>query len=337
MSLRPFSVLFLSLLLGLAACGGGGESAQAPADPIEQVPDTPGLREAVKEARTPDPASFPPAEGKTLQQIADLVRSGPQAALATSVVTTGTNRFTFGVIGRDGKPVYGPTAVYVAPAPDQPAQGPFVAPADILLTQDRYKSKQAATEEDPFAAVYAAQVKFTKPGRHAVLVATRNGGLLVGAPTEVQVKTKAEDKIPDVGDKAPRVATDTLETVKGDKALLDTRDPASDMHTDFKTVVGKKPVALLFATPQLCASRVCGPVADIALQLQAKYGDKMEFIHQEVYVDNDQSKGLRDPLKAFNLPTEPWLFVVDKQGKITARLEGSFGVDAFEAAIKTAL
>ena len=62
--------------------------------------------------------------------------------------------------------------------------------------------------------------------------------------------------------------------------------------------------------------------------MKAKYGDKMDFIHQEVYVDNDVSKGLREPLRQFNLPTEPWLFVVDKSGKITARLEGSIGVAA---------
>ena len=334
MSLRL--VLAVLACLTLAACGGGGEPA-APADPVEQVPDTPGLREAVREARKPDPTSFPPAEGKTLQQIADLVRSGPQAALATSILTTGDSRFTFGVIGQDGKPIYGPTAIYVAPDPTQPAQGPFVAPADILLTQDRYKSKQAATDTDPFAAVYAANLKFEKAGRHAVLVATRSNGTLVGAPTQVEVKTKAADKIPDVGEKAPKVETDTLESVKGDEAMLDTRDPATDMHENFAEVVGKKPVALLFATPQLCESRVCGPVADIALQMRAKYGDEMEFIHQEVFVDNNQQNGLRDPLKAFNLPTEPWLFVIDKQGEITARLEGSFGVDAFEKAVKSGL
>ncbi|MBE2319412.1 hypothetical protein DVA67_025785 [Solirubrobacter sp. CPCC 204708] len=336
---RPVLALLAALAcLTLAACGGGGGESEAPSDPIEQVPeDTPGLREAVKEARKPDATSFPPVEGKTLQQIADLVRSGPQAALATSVLTTGENRFTFGVIGQDGKPIYGPTAIYVAPTPEQPAQGPFAAPADILLTQDRYKSKQAATDTDPFAAVYAAQVEFDKAGQWAVLVATRRDGQLVGAPTQVKVVTKAQDKVPDVGEKAPRVATDTLETVKGDETLLDTRDPVSDMHTDFATVVGKKPVALLFATPQLCQSRVCGPVADIALQMRAKYGKQVEFIHQEVFVDNNQQKGLRPPLQAFNLPTEPWLFVIDKQGKVTARLEGSFGVDAFEAAVRTAL
>ncbi|RKQ87002.1 hypothetical protein C8N24_5022 [Solirubrobacter pauli] len=333
----PLRTLIVALVLATLVGACGGSEPAPPSDPVEQVPDAPGLREAVRDARTPDAASFPPAEGKTLQQLGDQIAAGPQAALATSVLTTGTSRFTFGMIGQDGRPIYGPTAVYVAPTPSDPAQGPFVAPADVLITQDRYKSKQAATETDPFAAVYSADVKFEKPGQWAVLVATRGSAGVVGAPTQVQVKAKAADKVPDVGEPAPRVATDTLETVKGDKALLDTRDPASDMHEDFAKVVGKKPVALLFATPQLCQSRVCGPVADIALQLRAKYGDEMEFIHQEVWVDNNQQKGLRPPLQAFNLPSEPWLFVVDRRGRITARLEGSFGVDAFEAAVRTGL
>ena len=82
---------------------------------------------------------------------------------------------------------------------------------------------------------------------------------------------------------------------------------------------------------------MCGPVTDIALQMKEKYGSKMDFIHQEVYVDNNPNKGLRPPLQEFGLQTEPWLFVVDKSGRITARLEGSFGLDAYERAIKTAL
>ena len=322
-------------VLALAGCGGGSDPV--PADPVEQVPESGGLREAVREAQNPDPESFPPVEGKTLQQVADLVGAGPQGALAVRTVTTGDSRLAFGVIGQDGKPIYGPTAVYVAPTPNDPAEGPFVAPADVLLTQARYRSKQAATETDPFAAIYSTTVRFSKPGTWAVLLATRQNGRLVGAPVQLNVTSKKDDPIPDVGEKAPDVHTDTLESVKGDESLLDTRDPPSDMHADLAEVRGNKPVALLFATPQLCASRVCGPVADIALQLKAKYGKRMEFIHQEVWVDNDTSKGLRKPLRAFKLQTEPWLFVLDKQGKITARLEGSFGLREFEDAIKTAL
>jgi len=118
----------------------------------------------------------------------------------------------------------------------------------------------------------------------------------------------------------------------------DTRVPPSDMHAvDFADVVGKKPVALLFSTPQLCQSQVCGPVTDMELQMKSKYGDQMDFIHQEVYVDNDINKGLRPPLQEFNLRTEPWLFVVDAKGTITARLEGSIGVQQFENAVKSGL
>jgi len=46
--------------------------------------------------------------------------------------------------------------------------------------------------------------------------------------------------------------------------------------------------------------------------MNAKYGDRMTFIRQEVYVDNEVSKGLRPPLKAFGLQTEPWLFTFDR-------------------------
>jgi hypothetical protein len=326
-----------AILVTLSFVGCGGGSDPAPVDPVEQVPDTNGQREAIREAQNPDAASFPPAEGKTLQQVADAVGAGPQGALAVQTVTTGDSRLAFGMIGQDGRAIYGPTAVYIAPDPGQPAQGPFVAPADVLLTQPRYRSKQAATENDPFAAIYSTEVEFDKPGQWAVLLATRQNGRLVGAPVRIQVTTKKDDKIPDVGEDAPDTHTDTLESVKGDEALLDTRDPASDMHADLAEIRGKKPVALLFATPQLCTSRVCGPVADIALQLKSKYGRQMEFIHQEVWVDNDTNKGLRAPLEAFKLRTEPWLFVLDKSGKVTARLEGSFGLREFEDAIKTGL
>ena len=78
-------------------------------------------------------------------------------------------------------------------------------------------------------------------------------------------------------------------------------------------------------------------MADIALQMKAKYGKRMTFIHQEVKGGNQLNSALRPPLQAFHVETEPWLFVVDKQGKITARLEGSFGVGAFEKAVKSAL
>jgi hypothetical protein len=332
------AVLLVGALVSMAGCGGssGGSSK----DPVEQVSSAGGLRDRVRAAQQVKAADFPSADGKTLQQIAEEVKGGGsvEAGLASSVFTVGKSRFAFGVIDDQGQFVYGPTAVYVAPDPNQPAEGPFPAPADVLITEGRYRSRQAAEETDPFAAVYQSQVRFDQKGPWAVLVVTKSGNSWVAAPSQVNVTTKKADTIPEVGDSPPKVPTDTLASVKGNEKLLDTRVPPSDMHKDsFDQVLGKKPVALLFSTPQLCQSRVCGPVTDVAMQLKAKYGDRIEFIHQEVYADNDPNAGLRPPLQAFHLRTEPWLFVVNAQGKITARLEGSFGLTAFEDALKTAL
>jgi hypothetical protein len=207
------------------------------------------------------------------------------------------------------------------------------------VTDPPFRSRQAASETDLFAAVYGAQVRFPKAGPWSVLTVTQSGGGMLAAPTQVKVIPAAKDPIPDVGEAAPKVETDTVASAKGDEEAVDTRIPtAPELHQEsFADVAGKKPVALLFATPQLCQSRVCGPVVDIALQLEQQYGDQVEFIHQEVYTDNDPSKGTRKPLQEFGLPSEPWLFVVGEDGEVTARLEGSFGLNAFEQALQTAL
>ena len=74
-----------------------------------------------------------------------------------------------------------------------------------------------------------------------------------------------------------------------------------------------------------------------ALQLKAEYGDRIAFIHQEVYEDNDPTRACASPLRRFNLQTEPWLFTVKADGTVAARLEGSFGLRAFEHALQAAL
>jgi hypothetical protein len=329
----PFALL--AAVVVLAGCGGSSSNS----DPTSNVPTSGGLREKVRAAQTVSATDFPPAGGKTLQEVANASGSaGPELGMATSVFTPGTNRVAFGMIDPKTGFVYGKTALYVAPSPDAKATGPYLAPADVLLTQGRYRSKQAATEADPFAAVYSAQVPFKKPGKYSILAVTKTGAKSVAAPGQINVVSKADDRIPEVGQKMPaHLVTDTTASAKGDIKSIDTRQPPDDMHDkSFDQVVGKKPVALVIATPQLCQSRVCGPVVDIAEQMKSRYGKQFQFIHQEVYKNNDPKQGLRRPLERLNLATEPWLFVVGKDGRITSRLEGSFGINAFEKALKTA-
>jgi hypothetical protein len=110
------------------------------------------------------------------------------------------------------------------------------------------------------------------------------------------------------------------------------------MHAvSFKQVLGKRPIALLFSTPALCTSRVCGPVTDMMVQLQHEFAGRITFIHEEVYVDNNPSRGLRPQLLAFHLKTEPWLFTIDRRGVVAARLQGAFGINEARQALEAAL
>ena len=151
-------VAVLAALLA-AGCGGGDSSDD---DPVQQVPEESGLRAKVAGAQNPTAGDFPAVGGKSLQQLANQIGgAGPEVALANSVLTVGRNRLAFGMIDASGAPVYGKSAVYIAPSPDAKALGPFPAPADVLVTSPPFRSKQAATESDPFAAIYAAEVPFS--------------------------------------------------------------------------------------------------------------------------------------------------------------------------------
>lgn len=333
---RSLAAGLLAAALLVAGCG-SDDSADEPRAP--QAASSAKLRAELKGATESTTGDFPAAAGRSLQQVADSADlTGTQVGLAGSLYTVGENRLAFGVIDPKTGFVYGKTAVYVADSPQAKARGPYPAPADLLITDPAFRSQTAATEKDIFAAVYETQVPLPRAGTTSVVVMTRVGAQLAVATTQLKVIPVSRDRIPRPGEKPPAITTDTVQSANGDIKSIDTRVPPDDMHdANFADVLGKKPVALLFATPALCTSRVCGPVVDIAAQLKATYGDRMQFIHQEVYAGNDPNKGLREPLRRFNLRTEPWLFVFDRSGRVTARLEGSFGFNAFERAVKSGL
>lgn len=320
-------------LIALTGCGdskqgGGSTSPNAAAAP----PSSPEVAAAAE----PVASEFPEPEGRTLRQLADTLRPGPQAGLATSVYTPGENRIAFGLIDAENAFVYGRTAVYVARKPTAAARGPYLAPADSLEVRTAFRSQTSNSTPGELKAIYRTTADLPRTGRWFLLTVTNVGGELYGATADVTVRENAE--IPDVGEAAPSVDTPTLASVGNDVAKIDTRTPPSDMHdVNLRDALGRRPVALLFATPALCQSRVCGPVADIAAQLQAAYGDEVDFIHNEVYVDNDPKKGLRPQLTAFGLTTEPWLFTIDANGRVAARMEGAFGVEEFRAAVEAAI
>lgn len=318
--IAPLFACVVAIGLGslLAGCGDSGDGESRPA---------------------PDASEFPAAKGRTLTEIAQLPEAKLVVAPAVSVVDVGSNRIAFGVFTLGGDQVDdADVALYFADGPDGPARGPYPARVESLKTPAAFMAK--TTSQDPGAAtsVYVVQdLEVEKRGELAMLALVRRDGKLEATRPPSLVVGKNED-IPDVGEMAPRIHTPTADEVR-DIGEIDTRIPPDSMHdVDFADVLGKKPILLVFATPQLCQSRVCGPVVDIEEEVKSQIGDEAAFIHMEVYNDNEIPKGLRPQLRAFNLETEPWAFVIDRNGRIAARFEGAFGAEgltqALEAAIK---
>jgi hypothetical protein len=326
-SRRAFAALLLACTVVAGGCGGSGDD-----DPSSKAPP---------EAR---PDQFPSATGKTLAELrGSLPPGGPVLAPTVSRLVAGKNRLGFGLFTSSRAQIADATAaVYIAPAGGGPAEGPFVAHYQSLAVKPAFLSRTTADDRTAAKTLYVSEVPFKKPGKYEVLGMARLDDRLVAAtsatPTVRVVPAKA-DPIPNVGDAPPAIHTPTVNDVGGNDALIDTRDPtAPDLHqVDFADDLGKKPIILIFATPLLCQSRVCGPVVDIVLQLQDQYRDQADFIHMEIYNDNEVNKGARPQVGAFHLPSEPWLFAIDRHGKVAARIEGAFSATELEAAIKKAL
>jgi hypothetical protein len=320
---RRISIAALLACALLAGCGDDSDSGDQP-PPAAKAED------------------FPKPEGKSLAELLNQVGgSGPVLAPSGLELRTGTQRFGFALFSRSREQITDASvAVYAAPVGGGPAQGPYLARYESLSVKPQFESRQTASDPDAAKSIYTAEIPFDKPGKYELLGIARLGGKLVPATTPtpgVVVKKESGDPIPAVGTRPPRIHTPTEAEVGGDVASIDTRLPPSSMHdADFADVLGKKPVVLLFATPQLCQSRVCGPVVDVAEQVKASSGDDVEFIHMEVFQDNRIDKGVRPQMAAFNLQSEPWLFVFDGSGEVAARIEGAFSERELEQAISKA-
>ena len=295
------------IVLGLAnaGCGGGSDDSSRPAPAVTE---------------------FPSAKGKT---IADLLHaSGAKPtdlviAPAAQTFVVGENRYPFGVFTRGNEQVSdADVALYFAKDSSGPVTGPLPAQVTSLETKPAYRARGGGPEEAQTVYV-VPKVDFNRRGSYlAIAMLKGEEGLEVSrVPSPVVGRFPG---VPQVGEKAPLIHTPTAADVGGDLAQIDTRVPPDQMHAeDFAAVYGKEPIVLVFATPALCQSRVCGPVVDVAQQVADSEEGAAEFIHMEVFNENDPSKGVRPQMRAFNLPTEPWTFLIDRDGVVRERFEGA--------------
>lgn len=332
---RAGALVLLCAAAAMSGCGSGGESgAVSEAGPA-----------AIAAANKVNLADFPQTDGKkTFAQIQKEANAQQDANLlpaANDFVEGRENRLPFGLFDVDRAPIWGPTVMYFSAGTNEPATGPIVVKAHDLQVPEEFRSK---TSESDYGTIgngfYAATFKAPALKKLNVLTLTNaSGGMQAAATGLVLVK---DDPAPAPGEKVPAVDTPTLESVGGDASKIDTRVPPDTMHDislkDALPLAKKqnKPIVLIFATPALCASRVCGPVVDVASEVQAKEGGNVIWIHNEIYKENDVNKGYLPQVKRFGLTSEPFTFVISPQGKVVAQLQGPFVASELEAAIQKA-
>lgn len=347
----PACLLALALLV-LAGCGSdsedGGRSSSTSA---ESRP-------------APPKSAFPSAKGKTLAEVLEAADAPSELVVspAAQVFYKGENRYPFGVFERDRSPVNdAEIALYFAHVPgqkrgsgdkfgattgsagakkaekralDEPAVGPFPASIESMQTQPAFRAQTTTSDPDAATVVYATDIDFPADGEWRIAALIKQGDEMTSALLP-SANVGAYAGVPQVGQKAPLIHTPTASDAGGDLSKITTRIPPDTQNkVDYADALGNEPVVLLFATPQFCQSRVCGPVVDVAEEVKQIYGDDVAFIHMEIYKDNDPSKDVRPQVEAFSLPTEPWLFAVGRDGRIKAEIEGAFGVEELTRVVK---
>jgi hypothetical protein len=193
--------------------------------------------------------------------------------------------------------------------------------------------------------IYEVTTTFAEPGDWIAEFNSSKGGLT--ERTRVQFQVAATSSTPVIGSRAPDTDTLTLADVGGDVRQVST-DTAPDL--DFyrvsvhEALAGHQAFVLVFATPAFCQSRVCGPTLD-SIKTIAKAEPGVTFINVEPYkmtfvdghlqpvLDAQQYLQATDVTNAWGLPTEPWIFVVDRDGIV----RGSWSTVVSPAALTAAI
>jgi hypothetical protein len=231
----------------------------------------------------------------------------------------------------------GTPLVYVAKEPTDAALGPFKGQWGEFTA---YGKTGDHSPKSPIPGVYTAQIDLPSPGLWTIAAVGPGGRVQGVGVTHVYA---AKDVLGGVGAKAIPVKTPVATT---DRELREvcTRTPPDPMHAISLDVALRngKPTVAVFATPRFCESKLCGPVTDEALLVFQDVGAaKANFIHLEEFLPgpslqpdaSTQSAAFR----AWHLRTEPWIFVIDADGVIRARFEGSITAPVIDAALRPLL
>ncbi|CAN5762453.1 hypothetical protein BH20ACT14_BH20ACT14_03370 [soil metagenome] len=301
--MRPALALLAVACLFLIGCGGSGDDVQT---------------------------SGAPGGGDTLEELWRAPGDDVAVIAGTENHEPGDVRVSFLVVDSQGEVSLLPTArVWVARAL---AARPF-----LESTAQLERIGVPGGAEADATHIYVAHLRLTEPGTYWLL-AEPEGGKKVQALGNVVVKDGSE---PGPGDPAPRSETPTLASAGGDASKLTTRTPPDKLLLRYSvagSLRAKVPFVVTFSTPKFCSSRTCGPVVDVVEETARRFeGKGVRFIHVEVFEGNDPARGLNSWMREWGLETEPWTFLVSRNGKIAERFEGAVSVRELEDAVSAVI
>jgi hypothetical protein len=270
--------------------------------------------------------------------------------LVSSELVVGENRFSFGILTPEPRPVvdakvhltfydlnggkevkkFETDAISVVPARDA-----GLTEQIVHIHPDGTRHIHTAVTDQ--VGVYVANVKFDEPGNWGVEIKMQSDNPKVTKTFVPRFNVLDKGSTPPLGATAPKSRNLTVNDV-ADLSQIDTSaNPSPDMHT--MTIADAtssgKPTLVLFAAPGYCVSSLCGPEYEIMRKLYPDYKDSVNFIHVEFY--QDAAHGNRAPVAAaqeWNLQSEPWFFVINEKGVITAKFEGPTSASELKDALK---
>jgi hypothetical protein len=303
---RPSAALIVTVVaLLLTGCSGGSEGGSGSADETSPVAPPGGSLEALWRAG-----------GESVTTIA-----------GTSDHGVGRNRISFLIADSNGSLVEQPTAkVWFATA----KTGKPFATATARLEAVGVPGGSEADAQ----FIYVVNARAPSTGTLWYVVAP--AGSAVRALGSLRIR--ARPAAPAVGDRAVASKTPTIRSTGGDLAKLSTSkkpDRALYQVSVAEALAAREPFLVTFATPQFCQTRVCGPVVEVVSAARRRLaGSDLQFIHVEIYEDNNPGAGVNRWVKEWKLPTEPYTFVVDRKGIVRASFEGAASVTELVAAAR---
>ena len=194
--------------------------------------------------------------------------------------------------------------------------------------------------------LYRAYVTFERAGDWGLeAIATEPGG--AQRTGRMVFSVRESGTTPAIGAQAPSSDTPTASTAADVAAISTDDDPDADFYrlSVADALAANQPFVLIFATPAFCRTATCAPALDVVKSVAAFHKDRVAFIHVEPYELQEVDGALQpvlseqnlpiavDAANEWGLPTEPYIFVVDGAGKVTAKFEGVAGAEELEAAL----